>query len=380
MRRGELGWAICLAGLPWSFFLIRLLTPFTQLDIWHANALWMQLATLILAGVQASTQQPLTRLPAACWWFVSWVSGSLLWIFAGLLRTGLLYPTPMLMGVANLWLILLVVLLLSSCSLSALQSIAQGVFWSGTGLIVYGWLQAMNLDPFFKYIDGSRTTDLIVGTIGNPTHFACQLALWCPLALIQPGWRKLWMLPALGLIGLCSSATAMVLTMLLGLGWVWTQSKKMAWMSVATMALTGAGWGWTHPAWLNPHGRFHTWQAWWPVLMEHSVVGAGLGFTKQLADRLPVEHLLSQWKHLHNEYLQLWIETGLIGMGLLGWLGWHLWQRRHHGERHAFRWACGWMLVLCCLMACLSFPFHLWQVGGLGLFAMCGWLVSTETV
>ena len=378
MRPGGLGWAIVLAGLPWSYFLLRLLRPFEHLDLWHAQTFWVQLGVLTMAGVQAQQKVKLGHLPSAAWWLVLWLTAFMLWQFTTVTRPGQPYPAPLLLGVANLWLILLMLLLLSGQSAQILQYITQAIFWSGCFLICYGWLQVANLDPFFRFLDGSRTTDSLVGTIGNTTHFACQLALWLPFALIQPGWRKLWALPALGLIAVSFSATAAVAAGVILLAYLWRVSRPLSLLSGAALGLAGAGWSLTHSVWLNPFGRWETWRAWWDILQEQTILGGGLGFTKYVTGQLPEAHPLKMWKHLHNEYYQLWIEGGLIGLALLGWLGWQLWQRRSHGQPSDFRWACVAILLGFGLISTLSFPAHLWQLGSYGCVALTGWLVTTQ--
>ena len=149
-------------------------------------------------------------------------------------------------------------------------------------------------------------------------------------------------------------------------------------LSGLAVGLAGAGWSLTHPVWLNPYGRFKTWAAWCGVLKEQPILGGGVGFTKHVTAQLPIDHALKMWKHLHNEYLQLWVEGGVIGVALLGWLGWQVWSRRPHGQPSDFRWACAASLVGFLLISTLSFPWHLWQLGSYGLLALSGWLVSTE--
>ena len=380
MRAGELGWAICLAGLPWSYFLIRHLSSFQHLDIWHANSWWMQASGFLLLGVYGSARIRLGTLPASCWWLVSWASLVILWRFTSLMRPGEVYLAAMLTGVANLWLVLLLALLLTGLTQEGLRRISQAIFWSGVGLTCYGLLQAMNLDQFFKWVDLSKPTDTVVGVVGNPTHFGCQLALWMPFALMQPKWRCCWAIPGGVVILLSQSSTAMGLFGLFLVGMAWRQSWRAGVVTLLLGVSVGIGLLHFYPAWLNLAGRMEVWQSWWQVVKEQPIIGGGVGFLKNVTDQLPAIHPLRPWKHLHNEYLQWWVETGVVGMGLLGWMLWQLGQRVRGGVQAPFRWACGWSLLAVGLISLTSFPWHLWQLGGWGLFSLCGWLVSTEPV
>ena len=379
MTTREIGWAICLAGLPWSYFLIRQFVPFQHLDLWHANSWWMQGWILLLAGVHATTQRPFGRIPPALWWMMVWSTLSLLWVFNANLRANQPYPMAMFAGISNLWLILLALLTMTAWTPRILQTIITAIFWSGVILIGYGWMQVANLDQFFTFIDGSRQGDQLVGTIGNGTHFAGQLALWIPIALIQARFQKLWILPAIGLIVLAHSSVALVVTVGVGVAYVWRRSWKMGLGTALTCGLGGLGLILTHPGWLNPYGRWITWTTWWnDILLQRPILGWTVGFVKQMTQTLPETHLLFRWKHLHNEYLQWWVETGAIGLVLLGWAMWTLWQRRHHSHPTALRWACGAVLCACAAMGLLNFPAHLWQLGGWGLVGLAGWIVLTE--
>jgi len=83
---------------------------------------------------------------------------------------------------------------------------------------------------------------------------------------------------------------------------------------------------------------------------------------------------------LHNEYYQVLAELGLVGLLLVGWALWQLWQRRTQTTPSPLRWVYGSSFLACCLMGLLNFTFHLWQLGGWGLMGLAGWLVLTEKV
>ena len=369
---------ICLAGLPWSFFMVRLLTPFKELDIWHANTWWMQGWILLLAGIHSLNQRPLAQLPQVCWWMMIWPTLATLWIFTTQLKSGEPYPSGLLLGLANLWSVMLALLLMAAWTKAELTTISTAIFWSGVGLILYGYLQVLNLDQFFKWIDTSKTTDTLVGTIGNMTHFGCQLALWLPFALIQPKLARWWVLPALILMVLAHSSTALAAVALLLAGWGWSAYPRLKYWVAGTLGMVGIGFLLTNPEWLSFHGRLETWTEWTAAITQRPIIGWGLGFVKHLAQTLPTTSSLFAWKHLHNEFFQWWVETGIIGVGIGGWMLCNLWQRRRATIASPLKWACGWSFTLCCLMALLNFPFHLWQLGGWGLAALAGWLVCTQ--
>jgi hypothetical protein len=384
MRLGELGWLLCLAGLPWSYFLVRLVTPLSLLNILQANTWWMQCWVLSLVGIHVTSKRLLGMLPAGLWWVVLWATGLSVWMLTVQATPGQPYSSGLLLGIGHLWIVGLALLVMSTWSKTFLSTLATALFWSGIGLICYGVLQMLNLDQFFSpvtiagEINPQTRTDWLVGMIGNPTHFACQLAIWLPFAWLQSGWKKLWMLPALMLMVCANSSIA--LATVCGLGWLmlWHHHRLWAGLLAGVGSLLLLVVRCEGLSWLNPHGRWETWQAWWPMIQQRPILGSGLGFVQHISQQLPATHPLAGWKQLHNEYYQLWMELGLLGLALVGWAGWQLWQRRTQTAWSPLRQAYGQAFVACCLTATLNFSWHLWQLGGWGLVGLAGWLALTE--
>ena len=75
------------------------------------------------------------------------------------------------------------------------------------------------------------------------------------------------------------------------------------------------------PQFWSFHGRFDTWQRWWPIFMKLPMTGHGLGtvniLSKDLANsqlHLGVAAMNVTTRHLHLEYFQVMVETGVIGL------------------------------------------------------------------
>lgn len=377
----HLGWVVCLAGLPWSFFLLRSWSGWAHLDIWHSNTWWMQGWVPVLAALTARERSIWSQqIPQSAWWLVAWTTVSAFAVFYSELAPKQPYPMALLVGIGNLWVAFLALWLMTQWTPEFCRTVSSVVFWSGVSLIGYAGLQACNLDQFFRSLDTGIKQDVVVGTIGNPTHFACQLTLWMPFAMQQSGWRKLWLLPAAYLIVTLSSSTALMVMAVLLCAWAWTSTPRAGWLMLGSCGIAG---GWvlaTQPLWLDSFGRWPVWSTWWDILSKRPILGWGVGFTRQLTQALSPDHPLHTWRHLHNEYFQWWVETGVIGMLLLGWFLWSLWQRRTQTTSTPLRWAFGWSFAACLLVSILNFPWHLWQLGGWGLAGLAGWLVLTGRV
>lgn len=78
-------------------------------------------------------------------------------------------------------------------------------------------------------------------------------------------------------------------------------------------------------------GRLYLWRVSWPMFSEHPLLGSGWGtFQLRFLDLQAGflgEHpaLVRHWsniQHLHNDFLQLWLEAGAVGLAAFGWVLW----------------------------------------------------------
>ena len=108
--------------------------------------------------------------------------------------------------------------------------------------------------------------------------------------------------------------------MVVGLAWVaWVLPQKR-WFAMAVFALCflGAIALWLRPntmTYFNPFGRFAAWSEWldtWAGTLP--IIGLGLGAAFNLGSSVAPDHVLRNWTHAHNEYLQLLVEFGIIGV------------------------------------------------------------------
>ncbi len=78
----------------------------------------------------------------------------------------------------------------------------------------------------------------------------------------------------------------------------------------------------------NPHGsasqRWYIWKVTWNMIKSSPVVGSGLGtfpifFPKFRYPNFGTDIPYGNLQHTHNEYLEIWSEMGLIGLGIFLW-------------------------------------------------------------
>ncbi len=78
--------------------------------------------------------------------------------------------------------------------------------------------------------------------------------------------------------------------------------------------------------------RPEMWQAAWDVFLEHPVFGSGLGSYRYFLDQYRPEGFTAEPYHVHNDYLEVASDLGVVGVllffGVLGWLAiltWRAW-------------------------------------------------------
>lgn len=78
-------------------------------------------------------------------------------------------------------------------------------------------------------------------------------------------------------------------------------------------------------------GRQQIWRANWDMVQERPLTGWGYGNYKQFREpfyeRYPQYPQADRYSHAHNSFLQVWVDTGLLGLAAFGWLVWTILRR-----------------------------------------------------
>lgn len=106
----------------------------------------------------------------------------------------------------------------------------------------------------------------------------------------------------------------------------------------------------------------------WRMVTEYFPFGSGAGSFVPLFKLFEPEAMLnpSYFNHAHNDFVELMIEHGIFGAGLivaaaLAWTGaaWSIW-RADETARRSFRWRAGaaglWILLLCAVASTVDYP------------------------
>lgn len=380
----EVCWGVFLVGLPFAHFFCPYPIDINQ---YAAQNFWAYGGLAVLFGLslsQHSEPRSPRNLPLACW--MIWTVVSVLWIWADVMRRaqqhpiGLLPPFIHYMGVIFFYLAAT-----RQWTPAVLSRLLTWVAYSGMVVVAYGVLQVFGMDQFYRQLVAYLPKDVLMGTIGNPTHFGLHLALLLPIFLWQPQWWwKLVAVMATGLVGLTLSTSALVLTWGVWLWWGWHEQRRVCWVVGLGGGLLGLLLFWRFPVWLNAEGRVQFWQYLWQLYMvgqqKLQITGAGLG--RVLNDSLQnLPGWPSSWRHAHQEFFQILIEQGVIGLSLVCWgLGDAIrrWGRLPPTPLAKMLAGIGMVFLFSSL---LHFSAHLWILSSLGLVAYCGvYVLSAEEV
>lgn len=181
------------------------------------------------------------------------------------------------------------------------------------------------------------------GTLGNPNHLGAWLSVGVFVCLLRGGhwrWALLTILPALWLTGSRLSLIAVTLPMSIGALLLWRQKEPkrgLLWLAVAGVLVAGSfvaspqkNLGNVASGWGGASARLHLLRCATPMVLESFPLGVGWG---QFRQRFPhykgrclqgtkylkdPQHTIT-W-HLHNDWLELVIEGGSVGLLLCVWL------------------------------------------------------------
>lgn len=276
--------------------------------------------------------------------------------------------------------------------------------------ILLGALQFVSGDRRF-YPYQSTQTGFITGLFANRNHLATLLLVSMPFAaavagqaiarrkdrarIYLMGLAAVFVTIMLALLAAQSRAgvALFVPSLLLSIAVVWRASRfaapRPALLAVGILLVAGGlGFG---ALFLPPilaryeasaggtEARFQR----WPIAIEagqqYLPVGAGIGsFDPVFRTIEPLEQLdATFFNHAHNEYLEIWIETGWIGVALLiaffVWWGrrsWDVWFRSSGSSDRHFRQAASAAILICLIHSIVDYPLR--TVALAVVFAMAG--------
>ncbi len=238
-------------------------------------------------------------------------------------------------------------------------------------ILIYCILQLLNLDQFHKPLD-LRYRDELVGTIGNPAHLASWLAICLPiLYYAKTKFRILFIILTWIILLMTGSLSGLGVAILITLFYnsFFGRFKQclltfiiLGSLSYIALCLKGFNWN----LFLNNSGRFEFWKSLYPIFAQSPIVGGGFG---------KIISLNNHWKHVHNEFYQIGIEGGLIGLGLAIWCIVEYFKKFVKQERSKLQVCLVSIFTAFLMLSMVNFTCHLYLTGILGMFSYAGLFV-----
>lgn len=365
------------------FYLIVLLliginfAPFAlfQLDIWHAQGYFAQIVILLMYSCSL-IQKPLQsaqNIPLA-----------LLNIWLGLWTAFFCYLS-LLHGKYNVvqffpYFNFLCLLIVYQCVVQFLNIVMiQKILGYMRLMIIFTMLfcvlQYFNLVWFMKLIneDGWLRNNPVVGFIGNGVHLSGFLACSVPLFLVKLNRENALALLLMfilffhcGMNKIDPSITGfIVFGAILGIYSV-MRNPKLLWlfipMLISPLLFLNVD------QFVNPNGRIGLWTYYWKVATNSfGMLGVGLGKINQVYQQTPHPSA----RHVHNEYLQYFVEAGIVAVVLIVNLIRHFLTRKIHNDTQLTL----YLMVVGFLISCFfNFSSHLWLYTTWAMFAYAAFM------
>ncbi len=347
---------VLLCVLPFSALI------FNKVDIWHGHGQFFQLGILVLlCGSLFKKNKPL-----AC--FILWAGIVTAMVWYAVMVATKNYATTIFFPFFNL----LCFVLFYKFSVEYLneKEIENILKWLGRSVIlviVYCFLQKLNLDQFYSPLSPTLPDEL-VGTIGNTSHLAGYLALCQPL-FFKKGWLNYIILGLLWVILLMAkSASGIIAGLGIVLFWLLIKKRyKLFGTFVSLISVIGIYvWVFYREFFTFSH-RLEIWQLLFNKFKVKPITGYGLGILNTFNIQLG-----GQWRHAHQEYYQIAIELGLIGLALVLWCIVDYF-RVFRTIRTDLTIRLASIFFGFCVLSMFTFPAHLFLLASLGMLSY-SWL------
>jgi len=303
---------------------------FFKTDIWNAQGIWVQLC-LVLAVSYSFFDNPKKVLikNKALMFLFGWVC----------VRAGITMFNSHLINRFHaqtfypIWNFVMIIclyqLIVQYLNIKQITKILGYLRWVFIGTLLLCVLQHFGLGQFFEMLhkDNPQFNEYfnnpVVGLIGQPTHLAGLLGMSLPLLFLNK--RRVDYLA----MGLCwiillfftgtsknDPAISGVAVGLVVTFYYLFQTKRKVFNKVLLLViLVGIVSLFILPKdvllkYVSSQGRYDLWARYWPIAKDHFIMGAGLGMVQVLGINVGYTHPV----HLHNEFYQILVELGFVGL------------------------------------------------------------------
>lgn len=356
-----------ICGLPFSAFL------FPKLDIWHAHGHFFQVGLLILLG-WSFFEQPkrIEKSNKPLGLFVFWAGVITAFYWFVVLSKYKEYPIILFFPFFNL---LCFVFFYNICTkyltVKNINQILLYLSYTIFAVVIYSILQICGLDQFYKHFNenigpGQQYGDQLVGTIGNTTHLAGYLAICQPIFFKKTPLNIIALILLWFVIIMTKSASGLFIAIFGLLFWL---TIRKHYKILALSILFGILGLYLFKDYLitfcDFSGRLEVWKILLTKFQERPITGWGIG----ILNAFKIAPHASLWKHAHQEYLQIAVELGIVGLAMVLWciVDYTLNFIKLPKTNIILRLTTIFYSFI--LLGLFSFPTHLWLIASMGMLS-----------
>jgi O-antigen ligase len=341
--------------MPFSPFL------FPQLDMWHGAGQYCQIGILILLAYSFFEKQKkvnVTNIPLALLTLYLGLNTAWFW------QQGLLndeYRFAIFQPLFNFICFLIFYRLSFYLNRESIKRILTFLSYSICLYLFYTVIQVFNLDTFTKpYNVDSTVPDIVGGMFGNSSHNASFLAICLPLFYLKENrFSILCALLTWVLLVKIGSVTGLLTAAVVTIFFTFFYRLPAYYYSILIL---GAIAGCFARVNITDAGRFKMWKALWTPIKKNFIFGSGLG----MMNNLGMTNTFKGWRHSHNEFFQMLLSTGIVGLTAILYCIWEYF-------RTMFKDRLAVVLASCFLgflvTSLLLFPVHLWIIAMIAIMA-----------
>ena len=352
-----------------------------QLDMWHAQGLWVQTGILALFGWSFFESSDIKVVNKPLGMLFCWIGlSTLFFCFVG--QANNRYDTAHFFPFFNfLCMILLYTLTVRYLDDTKIEKILKYMRTMFIGTLFLCVLQYFGLSQFFDFLHkeeadfGLFRNNLVTGFIGNGTHLSGFLASCIPLLFLK--WKRInWLYLGLTLLVLTQSGTSkndpsisgFIVFICVVAFYLYHERRKAFWwctvigLTVGSCLILTFGESKEFLQLITPHGRIVIWKHYWQIFKILPLTGSGLGAVNLLYKEIVAFNA----RHLHLEYFHFLFELGIIGLGLILYVIKDFFRTKIHNKTELVL-QC--MVLGFCVSCCFNFPAHLWLPATYAMFA-----------
>lgn len=363
---------------------IPFLLPFV--DIWTAQGAWIQLCALVMFSSSFIIQEKYSipkSIPLAL--VNIWVGAFTLFICLMVMAKGKMDIAHFAQYFNFLCILVIFKFIVSYLNATDIDRCLHYVKYILIGTLLLCVLQRFSLGQFFeiyKHYDATGKVNVnpaqqfgnVFGMLGNGTHLSGLLAMLSPLLFKTTRENILSLILLIILlfytgtiIGDPSISGFVIISILLLYRALYREHIIFyfyLFCAASCLILISVN---SNIQLFNPQGRLEPWKYYWDLCQKQFVVGYGLGTVRAVSELTPFKTM----KHLHFEYFQILLETGIIGLMCVVGLINEFWKKQTEG----IGLTCKLIVFGYLLSGLFNYPMHLWMPSVYACFAYAGLII-----